>query len=501
MPKTLLVNLGNMGAGDYLFYVLISIYLYKHNIVNKVYIVYTAVHFNWLTQHIICHLITSNELTNVITLIGDIIYKIPNMPFYVNYMSIDEIQNDTILSNIPFLTLSETVQYISINPGNWFSDNQNTGFYYTGIVNYFKIPNYVKMCDIIHFEVQPDIDNACNILYEQLCEKLRGNKYILVYHCIERDQYNFGFRDYPYDFNKHNYPIINMCMRPDGIQVTNNEYFINEILTYFPDMWLQNKILEEAEEIHFFDSFPLHYCTLYSSKHKDKFINKKMVIYPRYTPDWITSIKNVGNLKEHYWQCNGVNVSLISTDTFYATGLYEYYTNLNFEYNNMCRHGKDIHLSQFSKILPILTMSPVSGLGILHKSLCKDINFIEIDLKNVSVNTLTQISGFILSTNNCLNILLLKTCGDYYLKHYKFERTTNLIMSSIPNNYAEIEKSLIEFIDFFYKNLNIHYIFPYKDDKDADFFKLKIAKACEFEFKDTFTLRYPIVQCSVDSSP
>ena len=89
--NTCFINVGNMGMGDFLFCVCLSIYL--KNTYENIYILYSAVHFNGI-MYIVNRLFEENNVTNI-TCIGNSIYKDENYkPLSNNFVYSDEISSE-----------------------------------------------------------------------------------------------------------------------------------------------------------------------------------------------------------------------------------------------------------------------------------------------------------------------------------------------------------------------------------------------------------------------
>jgi dTDP-4-dehydrorhamnose reductase/beta-phosphoglucomutase-like phosphatase (HAD superfamily) len=139
-----------------------------------------------------------------------------------------------------------------------------------------------------------------------------------------------------------------------------------------------------------------------------------------------------------------------------------------------------------------------NGTGILLETILSNINFIDVSLKNVdnleniynyidnSVKTINSDNLF--TSKDSLNILLVKTEGDYFIKikPYKKEITEGDIY--LESNIDNIEKNLIDTIDKYMENTDIHYIYPYRNEKDKEQFieKIQIKSSEMFDNKVYF---------------
>jgi hypothetical protein len=317
-------------------------------------------------------------------------------------------------------------------------------------------------------------------LYKKLINKIDNQKYVLVFHCIERKQYNFAFRDYPHDLNKNNYKVIYMCNGLFGNNLTTydkNICYINELLDTFPPMYMLHEIIENAEEIHMIDSYPFHYSFLLKN------IHHKIKIYPRA----ITGYCQSTSFSEHTFnlKINNNYISSLNIEMFFDR--YESYYPINyFKYinNNIFPLIQEFNKEELSnyKLLPMTGID--NGTGILVETISSKINFIEFSLKNIDKleNIYKSINNFIDVINNnnlstlkeSLNILLIQTDGDYFLKMKPFQKEINEEDIYLETNIDSIDKNLINIIDFYIGNNNIHYIYPYKNENDKKQFVEKI---------------------------
>jgi hypothetical protein len=542
MENTCFINVGSMGLGDYLFFVCTAIYL--KNKYENIYILYSAVHFNGM-MYLINRLFEENNVTNI-TCIGNPIYKDKNCKtpskyfIYLDEISMEiydkfeqykpEIEVDEY-NNI-YICISHMIHLVVKNINNFFIE-----FYFEKILNYLNI-SIDKIINNINFKLNQFEEIENNNIYQKFTDSINNEKYILVFHCIEREQYNFTFRDYYNDYNKNNYKIINTCKRNNDYD-NNREYYLDELINYFPPMYNLHKIIENAEEIHLIDSYPSHYCNIIL---KNITKNKKVILYNRLitginVKDTFINDKEINNnlIEKYYTNYNKfkINNKLISILDYNIYNSYETYYPVNyiksfntndlnlFELNFYTSNNYlnldtldeielDEHFNNFDKIvndknhylfkvLPLIKCN--SNIGIFSKTLSNDIKLIEVNLSEVK-NTkelyisIDKIIEEISCLNNkSLNILLIKTKGDYILKIKpcidKLDKLDNETID-LDTNYDNIEKSLMEIINHYIDNKNIHYFFPYGNDEDKNNFTKKLINCSYKIFCNKIQTKYQI---------
>jgi hypothetical protein len=160
----------------------------------------------------------------------------------------------------------------------------------------------------------------------------------------------------------------------------------------------------------------------------------------------------------------------LNIETMDNIDLHEHFINFEKIINN------EIH--SLYKVLPLTSCN--SNIGIFTKTLSNDINFIEVNLSekklveninDIIYTSIDKVINEIDSLNNkSLNILLVKTEGDYILKIKPFNETIH----DLDTNYENIQKSLIDIAEYYLHNKNIHYIYPYGNDLDKNNFTDKL---------------------------
>ena len=519
MENTLFVNIGNMGMGDYLFCVCLSIYL--KNKYENIYVHYSAVHFNSM-MYLLNRLFEENNATNI-KCIGNKIYKDKNCsPPSSNFIYSDEISSDI---NDKFHIYKQEIEvdeyknvYIYLNNiCNKKINSFDLTFYYDIVLNYYNINIYtIKNC--IQFKLNSYEETENNNIYEKFVKSIDNEKYILVFHSIERNQYNFAFRDYPNDFNKNKYKIINVCKRYNDLTINkNNEYYLNELIHYFPPMYNLHKIIENAQEIHLMDSYPLHYFNFMFKNINNSKVYSRMVT-GIYLKDNISN-KNKNIFNNEYIQIFNININGLH-ETYYPINyikklyadtnldinmLLLFYNYLNVEtMDNIDLHEHFINFEKIInnekyflyKVLPLTSCN--SNIGIFTKTLSNDINFIEVNLsekklvENINDIIYTSIDKVIHEidslNNKSLNILLVKTEGDYILKIKPFNETIH----DLDTNYENIQKSLFDIVEYYLHNKNIHYIYPYGDDEDKNNFTDKLIHYSYKVFSNKISTTYKV---------
>jgi hypothetical protein len=513
MENTLFLNVGTIGVGDYFFAVAIAIYL--KNKYENIYILYSAVHFNGM-MYIVNRLLEENNITNI-TCIGDKIYKNDNCKPPSKYFTYtDEISSEICDKFYRWRRIEvdeNKNEYIFMNCMS--VENLNSGLIisYDTILDYYNI-NMTMLKNSIQFKLNSREEIENNNIYQKFTDSINNEKYILVFHCIEREQYNFSFRDYPNDFNKNKYKIINVCKRNNDCSINqNNEYYFGDLINYFPPMYNLHKIIENAEDLHFIDSYPLHYFNfMFKNINNFKVYNRWLSGF--YTEDnsFKTNIK-FNNNSASAWNINVVGCG----ETYYPIN---YFKNISdheylmdktkfikfrqlinhFNYPNWTSQpiheiidkiDLNEHFIKFEeiindenhslyKVLPLNICN--SNIGICTKTLSNDIKFIEVNLSEVKNTKELYISiDKIIEEINCLNnkslnILLVKTTGDYILKIKPLKEKNQDGIIELDTNYENIEKSLIDITDHYLSNKSIHYIYPYGNDEDRNNFTEKLIK-------------------------
>ena len=492
MRNTFLINVEQKGMGDFLFSVLLAIFF--KNKFEEIYIHYGAVHFNGL-QYLINRLFEENDVNNIIC-IGNVIYKnqqvIPSNRFiYLDDPNLSEVVKNKLLEFSSEIIIDDNNNcFLNFSI---FRDQEIIIFLYQYILYFFQI-TITEIINSVNFKLNAYELNENIILYEKLLSKINNKKYILVFHCVERSQYNFSFRDYPNDLNKNNYKIIYMCDSKFKTILTNydeNICFINELLETFYPMHMLHKIIENAEEIHLIDSFPAHYLSLIRN------IDHKIIMFPRTLSGYKNNIcfpYNKLNFKYNLEYIITLNIEIFFNR-------YKGYFPINyFKYKNIysCICYFYIILSQMKinetnftkcmeelsdyKVLPMVGID--NGTGIIQETILSKINFIELSLKNIDKleNVYRSIDNIINTINHnnsstlkeSLNILIIQTDGDYFLKTQPSKVDINGENIHLDTNIDNIEKNLIDIVDFYIKNKSIHYIYPYKNENDKKQFIEKI---------------------------
>ena len=508
-----------MGMGDFLFCVCLAIYL--KNTYKNIYILYSAVHFNGM-MYLINRLFEENNVINI-KCIGNPIYKDENCkPLSNNFVYSDEISSEVYdkfnlhkeeievdEDNNTYIFVNNITNVVIKNINNFFLQ-----FYFEKILNYLNIST-VKVINNINFKLNQSEEIENNNIYQKFTDSINNEKYILVFHCIEREQYNFTFRDYYYDYNKNNYKIINICRRNNDFNInTNNEYYLDELINYFPPMYNLHKIIENAEEIHLTDSYPSHYCNFILNNMTK---NKKIILYNRvitgvnvtdsFINDKEKNIYLIEKCHTYYnkFKLNNKIISILdyniynSYETYYPINYiksfnsndlnlfeFNFYTSNNYlsldtldgielseHFNNFDKIVNDKNHYLF-KVLPLVKCN--SNIGILSKTISNYINFIDFNLTENITNPYTLIDEIISKFNNnkSLNILLVKTKGDYILKIKPCIEKLDSEIIELDTNYENIEKSLIEIINYYVDNKSVHYIYPYGCDEDKNNFTGKL---------------------------
>jgi hypothetical protein len=140
------------------------------------------------------------------------------------------------------------------------------------------------------------------------------------------------------------------------------------------------------------------------------------------------------------------------------------------------------------KLLPCVCSN--NNIGLYTKTITKNINFIDIDidLYDKNKNNLYKFINNILvndsDNKNKLNILLLKTSGEYILKIKPFKEQIENEIIELNSNYEKIDKLLLDIINDYLENEKIHYIYPYNNVNDKNNFELKIKKCSEIFFNN-----------------
>ena len=503
MKNTCFFNVGAMGMGDYLTCLTLAIFL--KNKYEHIYLMYTAVHFNGL-MYLSNRLLEENNANNI-TLIGDSMFRDTNCPLIShNFLYKDMVQPDIL----HILDLYKDT-YETDSNGNTFiyfhSVVSKSHYYHCEVYNYFGI-NINMIQDSIQFKLNDKEQIINNNNYDKLSHIISHEKYVLVFHCIERSQYNFSFRDYPNEYNKNNYKIINICKRCDNN--TNIEYYIDELIINSDSLCYFHKIIENAEELHMFDSYPLLYFSYIIKKHK------KVICFPRailgyidnnsYTikkklnkqPIFSLNLDILNHLYEtHYPLCYFKKHNLLSLmsetnpafDVNYNTN--SFFLNVNEHNNNFeKRVYGDNHI--LYKVLPITCCN--THTGILTDTILNNINFIEIDLNDTplwqNVNniccSINEVINKITNDTNIisLNILLIKTSGDFILKIKPFMDNMD---DELDTNYKYIHPLLIETIECVIENKKIHYVYPYSNENDKNNFKAKLTNYSKLIYKEIGT--------------
>jgi hypothetical protein len=508
MYNTFLIDVEKRGMGDFLFFCLLAIFLKEK--FEKIYINYSAIHFNGMI-YLINKLFIENNADNIIC-IGDEKYKnsdilLSDQIIYSDNPNLPEEIKDSFriiwgkmdfdLNNNCFLSLSvinEKILYY---------------VYYQYFLTFFGIKNIKEITNSISYTLN-DYEMFINEkFYKKLLNKIDNQKYILVFHCIERDQYNFGFREYPNDLNKKNYKIIYMCDNNKLKKYNNNICYISELLGNTPQLYMLHKIIENAQEIHLFDSYPFHYLFLLKN------IDHKTIMYPRLLSGYKAQQKfkfYKYNLKISNNYINNYDIEMFFNiyESYYPINYFKYINNNDntFPYFQTCNEilsdKKNFktcieELSKY-KVLPMIGVG--NETGILIETILDKINFIEISLKNIEdlKNICKYIDDVIKKINNdnsiflqeSLNMLLIKTDGDYFLKIKPFKNEINGEDDIyLHTNIDNIEKNLIDIIDFYIENTNIHYIYPYKNKEDKEQFIKKIQiKSSEIFNNDVIFKKY-----------
>ena len=505
MKNTFIINVENRGIGDFLFSVLLAIFLKEK--FEKIYIYYGAIHFNGMI-YLMNKLFNENNADNIVC-IGDSKWKPKDYLLSNQFIYLD----DPNLSEEIIYYLKKMHAKLEIDSNNncFFSFSAVNkvllhNLYYQHFLNFFGIKHMKELKESINFTLNENELSVNEQLYEKLLKKIDNQKYILVFHCIERDQYNFGFRDYPNDINKNNYKIIYLCDNKFGKNLTNydkNICYINELLGKMYPMYMYHKIIENAEEIHLIDSYPFHYLFLLKN------IEHKTIMYPRA----LTGYKKTTYFPLYKYNIKLSNdyISAFNKEMFFY--MYESYCPINYfkcinsdtfkyikVYDEILSDRKNFkksmeELSKY-KVLPMIGIG--NGTGILLETILSNINFIEVSLKNVddleniynyidnSMKTINSDNLF--TSKESLNILLIKTEGDYFIKikPYKKEITEGDIY--LESNIDNIEKNLIDTIDKYMENTDIHYIYPYRNEKDKEQFieKIQIKSSEMFDNKVDF---------------
>jgi hypothetical protein len=513
--ETKLLIKSSAGMGDYLFCLTLSIYLKdKYNII---YIYYPEVHFNGLID-LVTRIFEENNITNIIC-IGNPIYKIntnnnifsyfddENLPVYIRNILHIFVEEITLYDE-------EKITYINM-PALYNICNNSINFYYNIILDYYNI-NYYQLISSINYNLNDNEKMINNELYIKLKNKINNEKYILIFHCIERAQYVFSFRDYYSDYNKNNIKIINMCRRYNELNNNENILYIDELIGFVPMNYLHT-IMENAIEIHMFDSYPLHYVSLILYNNK-KLIDK-INIYPR---DILGYNSNENNLiiKNYKYNTKFINCTQFNIFSLVYKSHYPllYFNNdikkfktfnkfLNFcahekylNYINISDYNKDDHeknlqfniniLNEMNNLKVLPSICNNNDTGLFTKTISKKINFINIniDLYEKNLHDIQNFIDNILNNDNDninkLNILLLKTSGDCVIKINPFLDQINNEIIELNTNYDKIDQLLIDILNEYIENENIHYIYPYNNQNDRNNLEVKIKKISELFFNN-----------------
>ena len=336
---TKLIFYSTSGIGDYLFSTILSIYL--KNKYDEIYIYYDKIHFNNL-QNLTSRILEENNVTNI-KCIGNPSYKIDSQSDKFIYL--DDVNLCDKVKNIIYTDPNNGIQanednedkITYLNILKTLTDiNVTEIFYFQSVLNYFNL-NYYQLISSINFNLN-DLEKSINHdLYINFSNKINNEKYILLFHCTERSQNIFSFRDYHYDYNKKDVKIINMCRRFNEFNTNVQMFYIDEIIGEFPMNYLHT-IIELAEEIHMYDSFPLHYVSSVMINNSNHKLLDKIISYPRNIVGYSSEESNsmIKNFKLNKNYINNINFSIFNS-------IYEIHYPLNY-FNNKLVNNKDISI-------------------------------------------------------------------------------------------------------------------------------------------------------------